>query len=297
MITVLILGAFSSAANVSAAPGGNGNDDNKDNKGKSAEAKENQENKGKSSEAKDKNVSSSNDDNKENKGKSSENKGKNVSSSSDDNKENKGKSSEAKDKNVNSSDNKGKGKSSEAKANKGKSQNSNQGNSNKITICHIPPGNIGNAHTITVGWSALPAHLGHGDYEGPCEDENSGGGGNNRPTLTVNKVLIPSDDTGVFNLRIDTVTEGTGANVGNGGTTGSITVTPGQHTVDETAGTATDLANYNSVIGGDCATDGTVTLVAGDNKVCTITNTPLTQISTTEDIPKNIRSFHLKSKG
>src|SRR3990172_6134075 len=92
MITVIMLGIFSSAVNVSAAPGGNGNGDNKENKGKSSEAKDN------------------------------------------------------------------KGKSSENKENKGKSRNSNQGHSNKVTICHIPPGNPENRHTISVGFSALPAH-------------------------------------------------------------------------------------------------------------------------------------------
>ena len=33
----------------------------------------------------------------------------------------------------------------------------------KVTICHIPPGNPGNAHTITVSVNAMPAHLAHGD--------------------------------------------------------------------------------------------------------------------------------------
>lgn len=42
-----------------------------------------------------------------------------------------------------------------------------------VTICHIPPGNPANAHTITVSVNALPAHLAHGDYIGPC----SGGAG------------------------------------------------------------------------------------------------------------------------
>ena len=37
-----------------------------------------------------------------------------------------------------------------------------------ITICHIPPGNPQNAHTITISINALPAHLAHGDYIGPC---------------------------------------------------------------------------------------------------------------------------------
>jgi len=38
----------------------------------------------------------------------------------------------------------------------------------KVTICHVPPGNPANAHTITVGAPAVPAHLAHGDHVGPC---------------------------------------------------------------------------------------------------------------------------------
>jgi hypothetical protein len=38
----------------------------------------------------------------------------------------------------------------------------------KTTVCHIPPGNPGNAHTICVGNSAVPAHLDHGDFVGTC---------------------------------------------------------------------------------------------------------------------------------
>lgn len=34
---------------------------------------------------------------------------------------------------------------------------------NKITICHIPPGNPGNCHEITISVNALDAHLDHGD--------------------------------------------------------------------------------------------------------------------------------------
>ncbi len=46
--------------------------------------------------------------------------------------------------------------------------------SHKVTICHIPPGNPANAHTIDVGEPAVSAHLAHGDYCGPCR--GSGGG-------------------------------------------------------------------------------------------------------------------------
>jgi hypothetical protein len=38
----------------------------------------------------------------------------------------------------------------------------------KVLICHIPPGNPGNEHTISVSVNAVPAHLGHGDHLGPC---------------------------------------------------------------------------------------------------------------------------------
>jgi hypothetical protein len=41
---------------------------------------------------------------------------------------------------------------------------------NTVTLCHIPPGNPSNAHTITVGAAAADAHLAHGDYLGPCEN-------------------------------------------------------------------------------------------------------------------------------
>jgi hypothetical protein len=39
----------------------------------------------------------------------------------------------------------------------------------KVTICHRPPGNPDNAKTLSVGCSALEAHLGHGDTCGPCD--------------------------------------------------------------------------------------------------------------------------------
>ena len=41
------------------------------------------------------------------------------------------------------------------------------GNS-KVVICHIPPGDPDNAHTITVSEKAVQAHLKHGDWLGEC---------------------------------------------------------------------------------------------------------------------------------
>jgi len=40
----------------------------------------------------------------------------------------------------------------------------------KVDVCHIPPGNPDNAHTISVGARAVPAHLAHGDTLGACDD-------------------------------------------------------------------------------------------------------------------------------
>jgi hypothetical protein len=37
-----------------------------------------------------------------------------------------------------------------------------------VAICHIPPGNPGNAHTLSLPEPAIRAHLGHGDKLGTC---------------------------------------------------------------------------------------------------------------------------------
>jgi hypothetical protein len=54
------------------------------------------------------------------------------------------------------------------------SSGAGQGQGTKITICHVPPGNPANAHTIVVGGPAWNGHKNHpGDYQGAC----GGGGG------------------------------------------------------------------------------------------------------------------------
>jgi len=42
----------------------------------------------------------------------------------------------------------------------------------KVSICHIPPGNPDNMHTISVGEPAVDAHLAHGDMLGSCVGES-----------------------------------------------------------------------------------------------------------------------------
>lgn len=89
--------------------------------------------------------------------------------------------------------------------------------------------------------------------------------------LTVKKVLSPANDPGRFNLTIDGGTVATG--VGNGGSSPARTVAAGIHTVGETGTAATSLSNYIVTFSGDCNSLGKVTLNAGDNKTCIITNT------------------------
>jgi Tfp pilus assembly major pilin PilA len=43
----------------------------------------------------------------------------------------------------------------------------------KLTICHYPPENPGNKHSLTLSESAWPAHRDHGDTLGPCPGESS----------------------------------------------------------------------------------------------------------------------------
>ena len=43
----------------------------------------------------------------------------------------------------------------------------------KVDVCHIPPGNPDNAHTITISENALSAHLEHGDRVGACDAEQT----------------------------------------------------------------------------------------------------------------------------
>jgi len=118
--------------------------------------------------------------------------------------------------------------------------------------------------------TSLPIDLAAGDQV-TCTITNT-----KQPTLTVTKVLDLPTDPGKFDLQIDGVTKTPPGGVGNGGTTGPVVVSIGtQHSVGEQAstGTNTSLSDYSTVIGGDCAANGSITLAAGDNKTCTITNT------------------------
>ena len=105
--------------------------------------------------------------------------------------------------------------------------------------------------------------------------------------LTVIKALSPSDDPGLFDLLIDGNVEAD--EVGDGGTTGAVTVNTGTHTVGEEAGDGFSLGNYSSEI--ECRDGGgegeivrgasgagpvDVEVAFGDDIVCVISNTRVT---------------------
>jgi hypothetical protein len=105
-------------------------------------------------------------------------------------------------------------------------------------------------------------------------------------TLTINQVIDPADDPGLFNLQIDGSTAGTGADAGNGGTTGAVSVSAGAHTVGQTAGSGTDFSDYEAST--NCTVDGVSVPLVGDevivgaeeDVVCTITLTRVPVIVT-----------------
>jgi hypothetical protein len=93
------------------------------------------------------------------------------------------------------------------------------------------------------------------------------------PTITVNKICDPPTDGGLFDLLIDGSTKASNATcTGVTSSTGAVPVNAGGHVVSETQGTGTLLSDYVSVIGGQCAADGTITLALAQNATCTITN-------------------------
>ena len=90
-------------------------------------------------------------------------------------------------------------------------------------------------------------------------------------SLTVVKHLVPTVDSGKFNLTIDGIVHKAGA--GDGSSTPPATLAPGVHSVGESAAAGTSLSNYTTTFGGGCGATGEIVLNPGDRKTCEITNT------------------------
>jgi uncharacterized repeat protein (TIGR01451 family) len=114
-------------------------------------------------------------------------------------------------------------------------------------------------------------------------------------SITVVKRLVPADDPGRFNLKIDGRTAGGAAAVGDGETTGTIAVDSGTHTVGESAAPGTSLDDYHVDIlcrddarqlgAGESDPSVNVQVRRGSAIVCTITNTRRQEPDTTDLSP------------
>jgi hypothetical protein len=142
----------------------------------------------------------------------------------------------------------------------------------KVTICHIPKGNPSNAHDITVGASAVPAHLAHGDTVGPCVT------GPSPPTVTAMVTVIKVVNGGPnlpeqFNICVETDDESTGVITpatppcAPGSASGfTYIVKPGAIAISEPV-----LPTGYEIAPATCLPSGMVT--GGQTATCTMTNT------------------------
>ena len=70
----------------------------------------------------------------------------------------------------------------------------------KVAICHIPPGNPDNAHTIFVSPDAIDAHLAHGDNLGACDSIAFGG---NNDSQRLSAYPNPFSETTIIQFQLD----------------------------------------------------------------------------------------------
>ena len=140
-------------------------------------------------------------------------------------------------------------------------------------------GRVADAFQAELGGGALTWSLTGNTVTASSDSPRCGG------SITIVKKLVPPDDPGRFNLKIDGEVAGGAAAVGDQGTTGTIQVPSGSHMVSESGAPGTSLADYNVEIvcrdegptraGDRGARDPSVEVQVrrGSEIVCTITNT------------------------
>ena len=73
-------------------------------------------------------------------------------------------------------------------------------NKKKTLVCHIPPGNPDNAHTIWISNKAVARHVSHGDHVGRCTaDETGGGSGTGNDTTPKVSSVSSTKQNGSYN--------------------------------------------------------------------------------------------------
>lgn len=112
-------------------------------------------------------------------------------------------------------------------------QNTNTGNTDtkdedKVTICHKPPGNTGNAQTLIIPRSALQAHLDHGDALGYCPEDTK-------------------DDKGKSTEKSNDNKKGSGSSGGNGSGADYGMLTPITNSTTLYASASTNTWMFNTI--------------------------------------------------
>ncbi len=140
----------------------------------------------------------------------------------------------------------------------GLSQSASAAPTEKVLICHIPPGNPSNPHTLSVGERAVDAHLAHGDALGSCEDSPA--------KLTIIKNVVNDNDGSNISSDFIMVVNANNPSDNNfpGTSTGkTITIDVGPYSVSETG-----PKNYTASFSPECSGIATPNAVL----TCTITN-------------------------
>ncbi|MEI6462338.1 MAG: hypothetical protein WCO33_01555 [bacterium] len=109
-----------------------------------------------------------------------------------------------------------------------------------------------------------------------------------KPTLTINKSCLPSNDTGKFNIYVDGGLVKSDAVCGD--VIGPVTLSIGEHIISESDGTDTNINDYispssPSISGTSCTNSSGVlkaNLSAGSNVVCNVVNTKNAKITVTK---------------
>jgi hypothetical protein len=77
------------------------------------------------------------------------------------------------------------------------------GNKNdKVTVCQVPPGNPGNAHTICISPNAVATHLANGSYLGNCTNGNRTVKPEVIVTTTDGMNVYPNPNNGLFDVQL-----------------------------------------------------------------------------------------------
>ena len=93
---------------------------------------------------------------------------------------------------------------------------------NKIKICHVPPGNTGNAHTIEISKSAKNTHLAHGDTLGACPNDDDDEDDEEDPaTITFLRAITNDNGKAIIDMDFTISIDGTPIQTGT-----PIEVTP-----------------------------------------------------------------------